>query len=78
VLSFSHVLNFFAHEFSRLGGSRFPLPLILASSLECFLFWHDSSSLLFCASSLHDERIYHFAKRLPDDTAAISVPSVVG
>ncbi len=43
MLALPHVLQFFAYEFSSLRGSGFPFPLILAGSLERFLFWHDSS-----------------------------------
>lgn len=41
MLAFPNVMNFLAHEFSRLRRRRFPLTRILSRSFYGFLVGHD-------------------------------------
>jgi hypothetical protein len=40
MLSFAHVMNFFADKFSRLGRRRFSLPFVAACVLDRLSFGH--------------------------------------
>ena len=42
VFPLTNVLDFLADKFARLCGGRFSFPLVLACSLDGFLFWHGS------------------------------------
>jgi hypothetical protein len=43
MFSFSNMVHFFAHEFSRLGAGGFAFALVFTRPFNWFFFWHIKS-----------------------------------